>query len=178
MRRAREIAPPAQATLPFVSQVRLGAKAPATQLCTFLPLTPRWPPKHCFCRYFALCPPLPCAEADPLSWHLSHGSWSSSLAPSRVACQLGPWPHTWSGLYLGGIHGPWYTYPEPILRTRWLQIWGLSLRRKEERGLQGRKGLSGPRTKTGSPDLTETPLLGLIHCFQTGCPCPGLINKT
>lgn len=69
----------------------------------------------------------------------------------------------WMGLVVCGIYTR--SHPEDKMAA------GLGIVMEEERGgrgLQGRKGLSGPHTETGSTALTEAPLLGLAHCFWNG----------
>lgn len=48
-----------------------------------------------------------------------------------------------------------------------------------ERGerLTRKEGTLWTTHQDGSPDLTEVPVMGFIHCFQNGHPCPWLINK-
>lgn len=177
MRRPREATPPAQGTQAFwvTHETRIQGSCP--------------PAKH--------SPPPPHPQASPkiaVSTATSFCALTLILSALRRGMVLAPqpwvWvpsffpegspthsPDTWSGPYQGAICGLWYTDPKLILRARWQQVRESSLRRKGGRGLQGRKGLSGPHTETGSTHLTEAPLMGLVHGFQNGCSCPCLSNN-
>lgn len=159
MRRPREVAPSAQGAQPFASHMRLEAKAPAIPQALSCPPTPRLPPKHCCHTNFTLCPCPLCPEAEPLSQHLGMGPGHiSSLSGGLPAQPAAPrlertiFGRTlWSVVYTRGAR------PEDKMAA------SLGIVMEEERGgrgLQGRKGLSGPHTETGSTDLTEAPTPG------------------